>query len=81
MVRKNDEFARTLLTAVGDTRVVPVTRAQGLTDILLEKPGVAMEEGHFWAKDDSYYAGAFPLIPTTAFWSSPFLLCPALTIA
>ena len=41
-----------------DTRLVPVTPAQGLTVICLERPGVAMEEGHFWRKDDEYYAGA-----------------------
>jgi hypothetical protein len=64
--------------SASDTRVVPVTRAQGLTDILLEKPGVAMEDGHFWAKDDSYYAGAFPLIPAPALSNNiSFLLCPA----
>jgi len=39
-----------------DTRIVPVTLAQGLTPIYLEKPGVPLEEGHFWAKDEVYYA-------------------------
>ena len=39
-----------------DTRIVPVTRAGGLTPIFLEKPGVPMEDGHFWSKDEVYYA-------------------------
>lgn len=38
-----------------DTRLVPVTVHQGLTPIFLERPGVPLEEGHFWDKDEVYY--------------------------
>ena len=39
-----------------DTRIVPVKPYPGLYPICLERPGVPMEEGHFWTKDEGYYA-------------------------
>lgn len=43
--------------SASDTRVLPVTAAQGMSIVLLERPGVELEQGHFWSKDDVYYAG------------------------
>lgn len=41
-----------------DTRIVPVTTDLGLEQLYLEKPGVPIEEGHFWGKDEEYYKGS-----------------------